>query len=100
MLGSGFPSGVEVELLNQFECVDAVHVEITAHVRQMSVGPDPAWLGPLGGYNTPLLYIGESIGDEKRVASNLLDLYISQVTGVPLLGNAGDQFHDQRFIKH
>jgi hypothetical protein len=52
-----------------------------------------------GWNHTSLLYISESIGGQERVASNLCNLLIGQVTGVALLGNTGYQAHGSLFIK-
>ena len=62
-------SRVEIEFLNQCESIYAGHVEITAHVRQLSVGPGPVRFGMLGGYYRSILSINERIGDKKRVSS-------------------------------
>ena len=87
MLRPPSPASAEIEFLNQCESVYAAHVEIIAHVRQLAVGPSSAWSGMLGGYNTSLLCINESIGDKKRIAPDLFYFPIGQVISIPLLGN-------------
>ena len=98
MLRAHSPIGVEVQLSNQLECVYGPNVEITTHVRQLSVSPGSAWLGMLGGYHTPSLYINESISDQERVASHLYNFLVGQVTGIPPLGDAGNQVYVSLFI--
>ena len=67
---------------------------------QLSVSPGSAWLGMLGGYHRPSLYIDESIGDQERVASNLYNFLIGQVAAIPLFGDAGNQGYVSLFIQH
>lgn len=100
MLRPPSPAGAEVEFLDQLECVNTLHAEVIAHVRQLAVRPPPTWFGMLGGYNRSPLYIHESIGDEKRVASNFSYFLIGQIVRIPLLGNASNQSGDSLFIKY
>ena len=59
-------------------------MEILTNVRHVAVCPSPAWSRPLVRYHTPLRSVGESIGDEERVTSNLFNFVLGQIVSVPL----------------
>ncbi len=58
----------------------------------MAVCAGSRWFGVFGSYYTTLGNIGESVGDEKRVASDLLNLLLGQIMTVAPFKYVGYQF--------
>ena len=57
----------------------------------MAICADLLWFGVFGSYYTTLGNIGESVGDEKRVASELLNLRLGQIMTVAMFNYVGYQ---------
>ena len=68
--GSPAPVGAEIKFLYHVKRVFGQHLEFSADIRQVTICPCTAWPRPFVRYHVPVLDIGKSVGDEKRVASD------------------------------
>jgi hypothetical protein len=57
----------------------------------MAIGALPAGLRMLRGDHASIAWIGEGVGDQERVATELLDLIVRQVGGVSNVHYSGDE---------
>ena len=57
----------------------------------MAIRTGSAWFGVFGSYYTAIRDIGEGVSDQKRVASNFLNLLIGQIMSVADFYHVGYQ---------
>ena len=93
------PRRGEVEVPDKVETVQTRQTQGTTYVRNVPVSSLSGWFGDLSCYHTPRRQITQSIGNEERITSYLLNLTIVEIRSVSVVGRPLHQGSVNFFIE-